>query len=107
MAAQINGTSKLTQQERNLRQTVKTKQTRVNGLRSDFDAVVGQTIPDYEELTTPQRSAALNTLANWSAATNAAKIDTTHAIQGLYGAVIDLLIDEITDLRRRVAELEK
>lgn len=104
--ATINAATGKTSQEKQFEQSIRTKNNRVEELRSDFDLVVAQTIPDYEELTPTQRSGALTTLTNWSGAANAAKVDTTHAVQGLYGAVLDLLIDEIIHLRQRVEALE-
>lgn len=104
--ATINAATSKTAQEKQLEQAIRTKNSRVEELRSDFDLVVAQTIPDYEELTPAQRGGAISVLTNWAGATNANKVDTTHAVQGLYGAVLDLLIDEIIHLRQRVAALE-
>lgn len=104
--AVINGMSSKTIQERAAEAVIRMKDTRVEALQADFDAVTVRLVPVYEDLTPPQRLIIRNTLDNWAAATNADKITATHAVTGLYAAVLDLLVDKIQELQARVKALE-
>lgn len=104
--AVINGVSSKTTQERAAEAVTRTKDTRVEARQADFDAVVVRLVPVYEDLTPAQRLIVRNTLDNWAAATNADKIAATHAVTGLYAAVLDLLVDKIQELQARVKALE-
>lgn len=104
--SQINILSSKTAQELQDEALLREKNIRVEILQDDLQAVSVRLIPVYENLTPAQRLIVRNTLDNWAAATNADKIAATHAVTGLYAAVLDLLVDKIQELQARVKALE-
>lgn len=104
--AQINVVSSKPPEELQHESSLRGKNARVEALQSDLEVVIARLVPAYENLTPAQRLAIRNTLDGWASATNAQKIDANHAVTGLYAAVLDLLLDEIVSLRKRVKALE-
>lgn len=104
--SQINILSSKTAQELQNEALLRETNIRVEALQADLQAVIMRLVPVYESLTPAQWLIIRNTLDNWTAATNADKIAATHAVTGLYAAVLDLLLDEVIMLRKRVKVLE-
>ncbi|MBZ0310180.1 MAG: hypothetical protein K8I82_29235 [Anaerolineae bacterium] len=104
--AQINVTSSKPPEELQQEAALRNKKTRAEALQSDFEAVTARAVPYYEGLSGAQRLAIRNTLDGWGAAAAAQKAEAVYGIEGVYGAVIDMLIDRIIALEKRVKALE-
>lgn len=104
--AQVSVISSKSPEELQGEAALRDKHARVEALQSDFEAVTARAVPYYEELSGAQRLAIRNTLDNWGSATAAQKAEAVYGVEGVYGAVLDALLDEIISLRKRVKALE-